>query len=80
MNAKTAILLVDDDTEITELLGEYLSRFNFEVHTACDADSMRAQLARHAVDLVVLDVMLPGTDGLTLSRESASAPRFRSSC
>jgi two-component system OmpR family response regulator len=69
MNTKTTILLVDDDTEIPELLGEYLSRFNFEVHTAHDADSMRAQLARHTVDLVVLDVMLPGTDGLTLSRE-----------
>lgn len=69
MHTKISILIVDDDAEITELLGEYLSRFNFEVHTACDADSMRAQLARHAVNLVVLDVMLPGTDGLTLSRE-----------
>lgn len=69
MHTKISILIVDDDAEITELLGEYLSRFNFEVHTACDADSMRAQLARHAVHLVVLDVMLPGTDGLTLSRE-----------
>ncbi|NBW50143.1 MAG: DNA-binding response regulator [Betaproteobacteria bacterium] len=69
MHTKISILIVDDDAEITELLGEYLSRFNFVVHTACDADSMRAQLARHAVNLVVLDVMLPGTDGLTLSRE-----------
>ncbi len=69
MHTKISILIVDDDAEITELLGEYLSRFNFEVHTACDADSMRAQLARQAVNLVVLDVMLPGTDGLTLSRE-----------
>jgi len=69
MHTKISILIVDDDAEITELLGEYLSRFNFEVHTACDADSMRAQLARHTVNLVVLDVMLPGTDGLTLSRE-----------
>jgi two-component system OmpR family response regulator len=69
MHTKISILIVDDDAEITELLGEYLSRFNFEALTACDADSMRAQLARHAVNLVVLDVMLPGTDGLTLSRE-----------
>ncbi len=69
MSTKTSILLVDDDADITTLLGEYLGRFNFEVHTACDADTMRQQLARHHVDLVVLDVMLPGTDGLTLSRE-----------
>lgn len=69
MNTKISILIVDDDAEITELLGDYLSRFNFEVRTACDADSMRAQLERHTVNLVVLDVMLPGTDGLTLSRE-----------
>jgi two-component system, OmpR family, response regulator len=69
MTAKTTILLVDDDAEITALLGDYLRRFNFAVHTACDAASMRAQLAQHAVDLVVLDVMLPGTDGLTLARE-----------
>ena len=69
MAAKTSVLIVDDDAEITELLAQYLGRFNFEVHTAWDANSMRAQLARHAVNLVVLDVMLPGTDGLVLARE-----------
>lgn len=63
------ILIVDDDTEITALLSDYLSRFKFVTHVACDGDSMRAQLAQHAVDLVVLDVMLPGEDGLALSRE-----------
>lgn len=69
MSPKTSILLVDDDADITALLGDYLRRFSFEVHTACDADTMRQQLVRQRVDLVVLDVMLPGTDGLTLSRE-----------
>lgn len=63
------ILIVDDDTEITALLSDYLSRFNLVPHVACDGDSMRAQLAQHAIDLVVLDVMLPGVDGLVLSRE-----------
>jgi two-component system, OmpR family, response regulator len=69
MTTKTSILLVDDDADITALLGDYLSRFSFEVHTAEDAHGMREQLAQQRVDLVVLDVMLPGTDGLTLSRE-----------
>ncbi|RFO98911.1 DNA-binding response regulator [Rhodoferax lacus] len=69
MSAKTSILLVDDDIEITELLGAYLQSFNYEVHCACDGPAMRAQLQCHTVDLVVLDVMLPGTDGLTLARE-----------
>lgn len=69
MRTKTTILLVDDDTEITSLLSDYLLRFNFEVHCASDGASMRAELMRHAVDLVVLDVMLPGSDGLALARE-----------
>jgi two-component system OmpR family response regulator len=69
MTAKTSILLVDDDVEITELLGEYLTRFNYEVHCANDGPSMREQLRRHNVDLVVLDIMLPGADGLMLARE-----------
>jgi two-component system OmpR family response regulator len=69
MSSQPHILIVDDDEEITELLGDYLTRFNFVTHTACDGISMWAELARHPVDLVVLDVMLPGTDGLQLSRE-----------
>jgi len=69
MNPQPQILIVDDDEEITELLGEYLRRFNFVVHAAGDGAAMWAVLARHPVDLVVLDVMLPGTDGLQLSRE-----------
>jgi two-component system OmpR family response regulator len=69
MTTKTSILVVDDDADITELLAGYLRRFNFEVLTARDADSMRECLVRHAVHLVVMDVMLPGTDGVTLARE-----------
>jgi two-component system OmpR family response regulator len=51
------------------LLAQYLGRFGFTVHTASDGESMRARLNSHPIDLVVLDLMLPGADGLALTRE-----------
>jgi two-component system OmpR family response regulator len=69
MTARPSLLVVDDDTEITALLGDYLQRFNFEVHCAHDGASMRAVLQCQRIDLVVLDLMLPGDNGLVLARE-----------
>ena len=69
MNQPSHILVVDDDREITELLAGYLSRFNMVCHTAGGGTGMREQLALHAIELVVMDLMLPGEDGLTLARE-----------
>lgn len=69
MHLSPHILIVDDDADITELLGEYLARFNFVTHTAGDGAQMWLALERHPIDLVVLDVMLPGVDGLQLSRQ-----------
>jgi two-component system OmpR family response regulator len=69
MTLRHTVLLVDDDTDITELLSDYLRRFGYEVLCAHDGGQMREQLARHPVDMVLLDLMLPGTDGLTLARE-----------
>lgn len=63
------ILVVDDDEDITTLLTQYLARFGFTAHAAGDGPSLRAQMAAHPIDLIVLDIMLPGTDGLTLARE-----------
>lgn len=62
------ILLVDDDAQIRQLLGEQLSRQGFRVSAAGNGREMRAVLAQSPVDLVVLDLMLPGEDGLTLFR------------
>ncbi len=70
------ILVVDDDDDITTLLTHYLSRFGYATYTARDSISMRAQLATQAIDLVVLDVMLPGTDGITLARELRERSRL----
>jgi CheY-like chemotaxis protein len=66
------ILVVDDDEEITALLTQYLTRFGYATYAACDGDSMRAQLAAQPIDLVVLDVMLPGVDGIRLAQELRS--------
>lgn len=63
------ILVVDDDHDITTLLTQYLTRFGYATYSARDSVSMRVQLAAQPMDLVVLDIMLPGTDGITLARE-----------
>lgn len=63
------ILVVDDDLDIRDLLSEYLGKQGFRVTTAAEGRSMRVALGRGVPDLIVLDLMLPGDDGLTLCRE-----------
>ncbi len=65
----TTLLVVDDDDEIRELLCDYLTDAGYTVLAAADGEQMREQLARHKVELVVLDLMLPGEDGLSLCRQ-----------
>jgi two-component system OmpR family response regulator len=62
------ILIVDDDAEIRRLLADYLARNGCEALSARSGREMWAVLERHVVDLVVLDLMLPDADGLTLCR------------
>jgi two-component system, OmpR family, phosphate regulon response regulator OmpR len=62
------LLVVDDDARLRELLRRYLSDSGFRVTTAADACEARAHLASFAFDLVVLDVMMPGENGLALTR------------
>jgi two-component system OmpR family response regulator len=73
------ILVVDDDREIRALLAEYLQKNGLRVSVAANGREMRAALAHGPVDLIVLDLMLPGEDGLVLCRdlrahESTSVP------
>jgi len=63
------ILVVDDDREIRRLLAEYLEKNGLRVTAARDGKEMRRVLGRERVDLIVLDVMMPGDDGLKLCRE-----------
>ena len=69
MEKPDTLLIVDDDPEIRRLLVEYLMRNGFQAHAARDGREMWQQLDRHAVDLIVLDLMLPDIDGLTLCRD-----------
>lgn len=62
------ILIVDDDQRLRELLVRYLSEQGFEVHSAGDASAMDNMLAENKYHLMVLDLMLPGEDGLAICR------------
>ena len=69
MPQATRILIVDDDPEIRDLLSGYLTGFGFVAEGVGDGEAMRTALAAGAFDLVILDLMLPGENGLTLCRE-----------
>jgi two-component system phosphate regulon response regulator OmpR len=69
---KTRILVVDDDLRMRDLLVRYLGGEGYEVKAAADAAAMDKLLARERYDLVVLDLMLPGEDGLSICRRLRS--------
>ncbi len=68
MPGQSHILVVDDDREIRDLLMRFLSKHGFRVSAVADGNGMRVALDEGKVDLVVLDVMMPGEDGLSLCR------------
>ena len=67
------LLVVDDDLKLRELLRRYLTENQFEVTLAQDAPSMNRLLQRQPFDLIVLDLMLPGEDGLSIVRRLRGA-------
>ncbi len=69
MNTPDHILVVDDDTEIRNLLHEYLQKQGYRVTAVADGKGLRSAVAVSHPDLIILDLMLPGEDGLTLCRE-----------
>ena len=75
--ASTRLLLVDDEASLREPLAEYLARQGFVVRQAEDAAKARSALLEETPDLVLLDIMMPGEDGLSLCRhlsESKNLP------
>lgn len=75
MNPVT-IYVTDDDPGIRELLAEYLNTQGYDVHTAESAVALDALLAHKLPDLVVLDWMMPGEDGLSVARRLRAQPGF----
>ena len=67
------ILVVDDDRDIRELIVDYLVKSGYHASGAANGKEMRAVLDKQHIDLVVLDVMMPGDDGLTLCRQLRSS-------
>jgi len=67
------IVVVDDDARIRDLLRRYLSQEGFEVTVAEDGRALNRLLLRDSVDLIVLDLMMPGEDGLSICRRLRAA-------
>jgi two-component system OmpR family response regulator len=63
------VLVVDDEASIAEPLADYLGRNGYKVSTASSADGARRVLEKETIDLVLLDIMMPGEDGLSLTRQ-----------
>lgn len=69
METNPHIAVVDDHQEIRELVARYLEQHGYRVTTAGNAEDFRRELAKESFDLVVLDIMMPGEDGLSLCRD-----------
>lgn len=67
------ILVVDDDPELRSLLQRFLGEHGFKVRTASGGAEMDRELSREPADLLVLDLMMPGEDGLALTRRLRAA-------
>ena len=74
------VLLIEDEPNIIEAISFILSRDGWTVHTHADGETAVARVRERPPDLLILDVMLPGTDGLTICRELRTVSTVPSSC
>lgn len=74
--AGTRVLIIDDDERLNALLTDYLSRFGFSVRTAIHPDEGLRALKAEPPDLLILDIMLPDTDGLAVCRKVRETSRI----
>jgi two-component system OmpR family response regulator len=76
MGSEPHVLVVDDDRDIRDLISRFLRKNGFRVNVAADGHAMREALAQWKIDLVVLDRVLPGEDGIGLCRELRKESRI----
>lgn len=69
MTSKEKILLIDDDVELTALIGQFLTANGFAVEVEHHGDHAKESILKYQPDLIVLDLMLPGIDGLTICKD-----------
>jgi DNA-binding response OmpR family regulator len=77
MTGEPHVLIVDDERDILDPLASYLSKNGFRVSKARDAAAAREIVAAHAIDIALIDIMMPGEDGLSLTgfiRATAKTP------
>lgn len=67
-NENVRILVCDDEVDVREMLQEYLAKRSFNVSTAANGNELRAVLSSGGIDLVILDINMPGEDGLAVLR------------
>src|SRR5258706_2250228 len=67
-DTRPVVMVVDDEPELRTLLGEYFARHGFEVRPAADAAAARMLVAEQVPELAILDVNMPGENGLSLAR------------
>lgn len=68
MSQTASLLVVDDEAEICEILSEYFGNQGYVVHSANGAAAAREVFDKHAPDIAILDIRMPGEDGLSLAR------------
>jgi two-component system, OmpR family, phosphate regulon response regulator PhoB len=71
------VMIVEDEPDVAQLIAYHLRRHGFRTVTALSGDEAQTILTKHRPDFAILDVMLPGKDGMELCREIKSSPETR---